>query len=101
MSSIPKPANHPRQCQICEGTGWEQIAPLKSKANGFDVEYSQLVPCTNQHPFDDDPDMDEHGYSRTRIPTRAEGLAIARAEYELECRRQGRTPDPDWFRNWL
>jgi len=98
---LPIPASHPKSCHSCEGTGWEQIAPFKSKANGFDVEYSQLIPCSNKNWVDDDPDIDDYGYNRT-IPLttpegRARGRDIAGHEYELECRRQGREPDWDMF----
>ena len=99
--TFPQPANHDRRCQVCERTGWEQAAPLKSKANGFDVEYTQLVPCTNEHWWQDDPDVDEWGYNRTVPISRERGIAIARTTYADQCARYGRTPDWSYFEQAL
>src|SRR5262245_51008317 len=95
--SFPKPANHDRRCQVCEGTGWEQAPLLKSKANGFDVAYTQLIPCTNEFWWQDDPTVDADGYSRTIPIPAGQGRVIAARAYADECRRQGREPDWDMF----
>jgi hypothetical protein len=88
------PAKHDRRCHVCEGTGWEPVAPLKSKANGFDLEYTQLVRCTNEFWYQDDPDVDAYGYNRTTPMPYREGRAVAARTYADECRRHGR--EPDW-----
>ena len=90
------PAKHPRKCWVCAGTGRQPGADIKSKANGHDVIYTTVEPCTHDW-RDDDEDTDVYGYNtRDPIPM-SEGVRIARAEYEIECVRNGRQPNWEWF----
>ena len=50
------PANHPRRCPRCDGTGYQPGPPIHSHANGDPVTYTTVTPCT--HPWwDDEPTL--------------------------------------------
>lgn len=55
--SFPTRADHPPTCTVCQGNGWMEIEPLQSQANGDDVLYTQLAPCTH-HWTGDNPDLE-------------------------------------------
>lgn len=74
MSKIPSPSQHPRQCLVCSGTGWEPGPPIPGHHQGKSFEYTTLRPCSHVW-YDDDPDIDEHGLDRTTTVTFAEYYA--------------------------
>ena len=50
-----KPAEHPRSCTVCNGTGWMPGPPIPGHSLGKPFEYSTVIPCTH-HWSGDDPD---------------------------------------------
>jgi len=49
------PATHPKTCQACRGTGWQDAPPIYEIVNGQPHAYTQVAPCTHVW-WDDDPD---------------------------------------------
>lgn len=70
-----EPANHPRTCRVCHGTGY------------------QTTTCTH-HWSNDDPHIHEP------IPFE-KGIQIAWRAYLDECRKLGREPNRERFERWL
>ena len=98
IRDFPKPANHPPDCRVCCGTGWQPGPDIKSKANGDDVVYTTVQPCVyTGWQWEDDRETDADGYNRRDPITKTEGKRIARNEYARECARNGRQPNWEWF----
>ena len=94
---IPNPANHPRTCRTCQGTGQEPGPPIYSHANGDPVTYTTVQPCTDLSWYNQnrgwDPYHDElldADHPRARAAFLAGYLAGAA---ELEDLRRPHPPD--------
>ena len=49
------PAEHPRSCQVCGGTGWMPGPSIPGHQHGRPFTYTTVQPCTH-HWANDDPD---------------------------------------------
>ena len=100
-----QPAQHPRTCQRCAGTGWQPGPPIPYTAGGVPGTYSTVEPCTH-HWTDDDPTYDDEPRQptwrwRTRWPDECDpdwgdiaddhGQRISDGEVEWDARQ-----DADW-----
>ena len=80
------PANHPRSCRVCAGSGWQPGLDLVLVANGQRTTYSSVEPCLN-HWVDDNPFTDIHGLDRVEV--------ISFSEYRRRLLARHRRGDPD------
>jgi hypothetical protein len=98
-------------CELCDSTGFLGVTDDRRHASWCTEGYRERVgncrchavePCPLCAGGDPGPggvraQVDENGYSDTKVPSFLEGIEIARHEYMAECAREGREANPEFF----